>query len=353
MLAVERAPGCSAPPVWVQFVLGGSQYALPITAVVEVVALGALRPVAIPGWAGVLTYRDGTLPLAEGAELVELTGAHRARGRGVVLRGPRALGFTVDAVPGLVTGQASPRRNPSTWPALAAGLLPTAGKPTLVLDAERLWRWLWSGLAARADGQGFELRALAPLSPSAPAWPFGEEAPRDGGMAGARVAAAASAPGAVSGPARRVPEAGMDPPLGGRVLVFRAGVEVDLAVPSEQVLEIGPLRAGRPLPGAPRQLAGLLGWRGHLVPLVDLPARLGASTPPTGRTLYLALSGRAARAVAVRVSEVLGPAQAGATLAADPVPRVPPAWVRATLELRGRPLVVIDPAALVVSSCSS
>lgn len=284
---------------WVRFEIGGERCGLPIEAVAQVLGLGGLRPADVPGWLGVLPLRGGTLPVADGAGLLGLPAAAPA-GRCLVLRGRVPLGIAVETVLGLASGAACPLTTKLGLPELVTAAIPAADGPTLVLDAEATWQRVWSGLEVLPDRAGFGLKPLGPAAVPTP------------------------------------------------VLVFRAGLAVDLAVPAEAVLEVGPLREGRPLTGGPKHLAGMLSWRGHLVPLVDLPARLGRTMDGTRQTLYLGLSGRAARALAVRVGEVVGQAPVCAAGGAPPDVGLPRTWVGAVARVGGRPLPILDPGALLV-----
>ncbi len=93
----------------------------------------------------------------------------------------------------------------------------------------------------------------------------------------------------------------------------------------------------------------MLQWRGRLVPLVDLPTRLGSSLAEPRRTLYLAVTGRAARALAIRVGDVVGQAMVPPPNGPLPDLGLPIGWVRAVAQIGGRPLAVLEPAALLAA----
>ena len=59
-----------------------------------------------------------------------------------------------------------------------------------------------------------------------------------------------------------------------QVVVFEAAAE-RYAVPLEQVREILAARQLRPVPAAGRGVAGLILWRGRIIPVLDLAACLG------------------------------------------------------------------------------
>ena len=58
------------------------------------------------------------------------------------------------------------------------------------------------------------------------------------------------------------------------VLHLRVGEE-RYALPSASVVEVVPSVALRPVPGTPPEVAGLLAYRGRVVPVVDLPRLFG------------------------------------------------------------------------------
>lgn len=335
---------------WLRFQVGDNRFALPVEAVAQVVGLGGVVSSDTPGWAGLLPLRNGTLPLADGAELFGDPATPPARGRGLVLRGRSPLGFTVDSVVGLTVGASCPLLARLGIPDLTIAALPGPDGPTLVLDAAGLWARIWSAVEIVPGGGGFQLKPLVvrvDRREVAPAQPLQTRMgrPADGVMA----TTAAGVTATHAGVARGAPAGVPSPTLPLRVLVFGAGLDFDLAVPLEQVLELGPVREARPLLGGPKHLAGMLEWRGRLVPLVDLPARLGRCREGEGQTLYLALAGRAARAVAVRIGAVAGQAVVPAVRRDAPDLGVPAAWVSGVARVGQRPLVILDPAALVVA----
>src|SRR5216117_2323931 len=93
---------------WVRFTVAGERYALPVEAVAQVISLDRLRPTPIAGWAGTVGLPEGTIPLADGAELLGEIDRAVVPGRGLVIRGRLPLAFTVDDVSGLTAGAACP-----------------------------------------------------------------------------------------------------------------------------------------------------------------------------------------------------------------------------------------------------
>jgi chemotaxis signal transduction protein len=139
-----------------------------------------------------------------------------------------------------------------------------------------------------------------------------------------------------------------DAPDSHRFVVFRAAGGLALAMPFELVLEVGPVAECRRLPNGPSHLSGVTKWRGRLVPLVNFAERLGSTASEATQTLFVALEGRAAAALAVSTDEVLG----SAVISTEPRPGddlgVPAAWVRGVARFAGHLVPVLDPNALVV-----
>jgi len=63
------------------------------------------------------------------------------------------------------------------------------------------------------------------------------------------------------------------------VLYLRVASE-RYAIPTAHVVEVVPAVALRSVPGTPPEVAGLLSYRGHIVPVVDLARRLGRAPAP-------------------------------------------------------------------------
>ena len=62
-------------------------------------------------------------------------------------------------------------------------------------------------------------------------------------------------------------------------LTFRAAGQ-SYVLEAGQVRAVAPLAALRPLPGAPPHIAGLAGFRGRVIPVVDLSVLLGGKPAP-------------------------------------------------------------------------
>jgi chemotaxis signal transduction protein len=441
--------------LWLQFEIAGERYALPVETVAKVIGLSDIRPVGTTGWAGLLTLKNGLLPLADGHAILGCEGEKAPAGRGLVLRGRQPLGLTVDDVLGVTAGVPYPLVSRVGLPEPASAALPTENGAVLVLDADLLWHRLWAGLERQPDGSSYRLKPLqqgartagplsegsdgqgsiakraraarrpakkpaaaetksrtrsaattrqtasrsaaadekpaadkksqarvgkarvgkrrrgtepaglssepapvrktaaksrrpkpAPLSPEVADSTLRETAAETNGtQANVETWAGTNDPQAIVEPAAAT--ASPEVPAAFRVLVFRAGLEADLAVPLDQVLAVGPECAARPLPNGPRHLAGLVRWRDRLLPLVDLPSRVGGADTGPRQTLYLSIHGRAARALAVRIGEVAGRAEVPEAILPPPQAfGVPPSWIRGAARLGDRPLLVLDPQAL-------
>ena len=320
---------------WVRFEVAGTRLALAVTSVGQVVGLDHLRPVGTVGWAGLLPVGGGALPVAVGSVLLSDPSPMRHAARGIAIRGRVPLAFTVDRVLGLVRGEICALANRAALSPLAEAVLPSADGDAIVLDADRIWRRLSAGLMPQADGPGYRLLPLAGGSRA--------EARSSAGGDGQPVIPAPR----VGGERTRAPVPCGEPGFSGRVLVFRSGLPVDLGVPLERVLEVGPDRAARSLPNGPPHLAGLVDWRGRLVPLIDLAQRLGTAVKEPRQTLFLALVGRVAPAVAVLVGEIAGPAMVPGVKTTVPDFGLPATWVRGVARIGRRPLVVLDPDSMV------
>ena len=72
------------------------------------------------------------------------------------------------------------------------------------------------------------------------------------------------------------------------VLHLRVG-EQRYAIPSAEVVEVVPAVALRPVPGTPEAVAGLLAYRGQVVPVVDLPRLFGRGAAPARLSTRIAV----------------------------------------------------------------
>jgi chemotaxis signal transduction protein len=329
---------------WLVFEIAAGRYALPVEAVRQVIGLGELRPAKVGGWAGLLPSRDGTLPMADGTVLVEAVDGQPAHGIGVVLRGRLPVGFTADRVAGLTSGFACGLVSRLGLPEVVGAALPSAEGTTLVLDAERLWHRLRSGLQQQPDGAGYRLRPLQANGPGENASrhpetdPSGAAGIEANGTAGDRKPDSAEQAGPAESPA-------VEP---SRLLVLRVGSSLELGLPLERVLEVGAAAECRRLPNGPPHLSGGTSWRGRLVPLVILPERLGLAGDGVSQTVFVALNGRVAAALAVSTDEVLGSAVASTVPLARTELVVPVAWVHGLAQVAGRTVPILNPDALVV-----
>ena len=282
-----------------------------------------------PGWAGLLELKGRLLPLADGAALLGETGAGSGLGRGLVIRGRLPLGFTVGSVVGLTAGASRPLTTQLGFSDLVSAALPVGDATYLVLDAEGALATAPFGATTDAGRRrlrplplgGRSVAAATPTPraapPAPPAPPLVVAGAGHSGSLGvaqtvseafsARLSQLVAAPftppqtqvAATQPPTIHQSTAAAAPPTqtlspddstdfpGGTVLIFHAGLEADLAVPLDQVLEIGPAQEPAPVHGGSDQIVGVLNFHGRLVPLVDLPARLGyTSTGPARRSIF-------------------------------------------------------------------
>ena len=72
------------------------------------------------------------------------------------------------------------------------------------------------------------------------------------------------------------------------LLMFRAG-DSPYALDAGQVVEVIPRVDLRPIPRAPAFLAGLLGYRGRVVPVIDFSVLVGAAASPKALSTRLVL----------------------------------------------------------------
>ncbi|WP_447973617.1 chemotaxis protein CheW [Nitrospira sp. Kam-Ns4a] len=73
-----------------------------------------------------------------------------------------------------------------------------------------------------------------------------------------------------------------------------------------------------PLPRAPAIVLGVINLHGRIVPVLDLPRRLGLASPKPGLTAWLLIARTSRRTVALPVTEVLGVAEVAAGAVAEP-----------------------------------
>lgn len=111
------------------------------------------------------------------------------------------------------------------------------------------------------------------------------------------------------------------------VLLFRLGVS-EWALPAQRVRQALPPAPETRLPGADALVRGLVAWRGKVLPVLALGARLGCADPPAGHGHLL-------------VIEIEGEL---AALPVDEVLRVAPASPTADgqVEVEGHPLPLLD-----------
>ena len=149
-----------------------------------------------------------------------------------------------------------------------------------------------------------------------------------------------------------------------QVVVFEAAAEW-YAVPLEQVREILTARQLRPVPAAGRGVAGLILWRGRIIPVLDLAAclgvhceigeRAGAGTPRFRHSAPTSMVGAAQRIIIVRwphreVGWLVESVEAVMAIAMEsiqpPLGVADPGVVSGMVPVNGRILMLLDSLAL-------
>lgn len=87
-------------------------------------------------------------------------------------------------------------------------------------------------------------------------------------------------------------------------VVFRAE-QREYALPLQQVRHVLRMVAVTPVPEGPAWLVGVVNWHGHILPVMDLRARLGLPLLPAGLNTPLLLFEGEAGLAALMVDEVL------------------------------------------------
>ena len=265
--------------------LAGQDYALPIEAVIEILAVPP-DVVALPGAAeaalGVIPYRSGLLPLASLRALLGLPLAEDGAGQAIVLRiGASLVGLVADRIKGVLRA-----------PEDAIGPVPAAlnrGAGEAQIDA----------IYRPAGGS----RLISILSPERL---FQDETTSrilaDGRERGDKAMAEQGAEGRE------------------RFVVFRLGEEA-YGLPIASVEEV--VRLPDPVtrvPRAPDFVEGVMSLRGRIVPLIDLRRRFeveDGGTPGRRRVVVTRLRGVLAGFIVDAVSEIADLAQDGLAAAPD------------------------------------
>jgi chemotaxis signal transduction protein len=119
------------------------------------------------------------------------------------------------------------------------------------------------------------------------------------------------------------------------------------AVGMADVAEVGRLPAVTRLPGVPGWLAGVVNWRGRLLPAVDLRALLGAESAPWTRDARLVVLATDTVSVGLLVDGVDGTTSVGDELAPFPAALDACGLVRGQLPRPNGPVAVLDVDAVV------
>ncbi len=324
---------------FVRCIVGGMPFALPLARVAEVVAIGTATATAPRGWIGTLARNERPVPIGDLAFLLGFPHAplNRREVRALILRASGTdarYGVTIEAVPQVFdAGETRAEPLPSVAMSahgLVARTLIRDGELLLVLDADAVIGRLVMGITRGPDGRITELRALL----------------RRGGERSEAFQARAGNPPA---PLHDEQAAIL---LGPLEAADGSGTVVP-ALPLRWIQEVSPWQAARPIPHAPEAVSGMIVWRDHALPVLDLAQRLTGLPSDAGaetrrRLLIVGPQGGAPRGAllvsAVRGLRTLQPATAEAQ---DSTPNLPDssviaAWARH----EGEAVALLDPAAL-------
>lgn len=326
---------------FVRCTVGGGAFALPLAHVAEVVALGAATTTAPHGWIGTLARDERPVPIGDLAFLLGLPSAGQGRRevRALILRagadGAR-YGVTIEAVPQVFNaGETRPERLPrvAASPAggLVSGTIVQGGELLLVLDAEAIGARLAAGLTRAPDGRITALRALPRRN--------------DDAAGHAITRGTAGQPPRLRGEQTALTLAPLEAADGSGSFLP--------AVPLEWIQEVCPWQPARPLPHGPAALSGLIVWRGHALPVLDLTRCLTGLPDEAGaalrRRLLIIGPQRATPRGALLIPGVRGlrtlrdePGAAHATPPTLPDPAVLRAWAYDGAEA----VALLDPAIL-------
>lgn len=132
-------------------------------------------------------------------------------------------------------------------------------------------------------------------------------------------------------------------------LLFEVG-GVEYALAAAEVLQVQPLEALTPVPGAAPHVAGLLQARGRVIPVIDLRRRFGAGDAERGaeaRVIVTHAGQRTVGLLADRAREVIHVDPAEATPPPELVRREGAGFVRAVARAGERLLMLVDLAQVI------
>ncbi len=136
------------------------------------------------------------------------------------------------------------------------------------------------------------------------------------------------------------------PPTG--VLLSVADYRVALDV--RQVEEVLPMVMVSPLPQAPAAVRGTLNYRGQLVAVLDLPYAMTGVRRSLTPNMFVVITQAAGRPVALVVDSVLGVEELSGEESGKAGPSASlPAFVRRVLQHEARPLLLLEPGALLAA----
>lgn len=324
---------------FIRCIVGGAPFALPLARVAEVVAIGTATATAPRGWIGTLARNERPVPIGDLTFLLGFPHAplNRREVRALILRASAddtRYGVTIEAVP-QVFDAGGTHAEPLPAVAMSAHGLVTEtltqdGELLLVLDADAIIARLMAGITRGPDGRITELRALL----------------RRGGERSEAFQ----------------PRAGNPPPplhdeqaailLGPLEAADGSGTVVP-ALPMRSIQEVSPWQAVRPIPHAPDAVSGMIVWRGHALPVLDLAQRLTGLPNDTDaetrrRLLIVGPPGGAPRgALAVTAVRGLRTLQPATTGAQGSTPNLPdPSMIAAWARYEGEAVALLDPVAL-------
>jgi purine-binding chemotaxis protein CheW len=129
---------------------------------------------------------------------------------------------------------------------------------------------------------------------------------------------------------------------------FRLGSQ-EFAVDILQLRRVLPYAVPAPIDGAPSFVAGTLPFDGEAIPVLDMRARLGLPDTVTAESRMLVLE-HGARPVMLVVDEAeeVVRVDGGRILAAPEVDGLTPGQVVGLIDRPGRPLLILNPARLLV-----
>jgi chemotaxis signal transduction protein len=245
---------------FVRCIVGGVPFALPLARVAEVVAIGTATATAPRGWIGTLARNERPVPIGDLTFLLGFSHAplNRREVRALILRAntdDTRYGVTIETVPQVFDagGARAEPLPPVALPAngLVVGTIIQDDELLLILDTDAIIDHLATGITRGPNGRITELRALLR---------------RNGESRAAFQPRATATP-----PPLRDEQSAIV--LGPLEAADGSGTVVP-ALPIRSIQEVSPWQETRPIPHAPDAVSGMIVWRGHALPVLDLAQRL-------------------------------------------------------------------------------